>query len=75
MLFLAPPVGVLLDVTLRRDGLLRRWTITSRTGRWDCRLIIPDAMVVSACFTLACVAAAVQSWTQQIDAAKAEGWA
>jgi hypothetical protein len=71
-----PPGAVLLDVTLRRAGLVRRWTI--HTGDlpnyWACRLVSPNAVTVSACFTEAEAWARVQEWGAEIDAAKADGW-
>jgi len=77
MAFFNPPAESLLDVTLRRDGLTRRWIISSdpRERRWDCRLIIQNAVAVSATFSSEGLARAVHAWKQQIRSAKAEGWA
>ena len=77
MPFFNPTGVVLLDVILRRDGLVKRWTINTGDlpDYWSCRLLDANSVTVSACFTEAAVTARVREWEAQIDAARADGWA
>jgi hypothetical protein len=71
-----PPGAVLLDVTLRRDGQVKRWTI--HTGDlpdyWSCRLLTGNAVTVSGCFTKQAVEATVREWEAEIAEARVDGW-
>ena len=66
--FFHPPGLVLLDVTLRRDGQVRRWTINTGDRLTD------NAVTVSGCFSEEEVSAKVREWKAQIFAARADGW-
>ena len=76
MASLNPPEDVLLDVTLHREGLEKRWLVNAgdRLGDWCCRRVIPLAVIVRNHLTNEEVAATVRAWKAQIDAAKADGW-
>ena len=44
-----PPGPVLLDVTLSRDGIFRRWTIHAGElpDYWSCRLLTPTSVTLN----------------------------
>ena len=71
-----PSGAILLDVTLRLNGLVRRWTISTGDlpDYWNCRLVNRNAVTVSACFSEADVTAKVREWKAEIAAALADGW-
>ena len=70
------PPGVLLDVTLRRDGEVRRWTINQPMldEGWTCRRVTTQGVTMSGCTTKEEVMAKVREWQLEIEAAKADGW-
>ena len=72
----SPTGAILLDVTLRREGLVKRWTIHAGDlpDYWSCRFLDTNVVTVSGCFTEAEVTDKVREWKAQVDAAKADGW-
>jgi len=77
MPFYRPPGDVLLDVILRRDGDVRRWTIHEgiSPGEWRCRLVVPHSVMVFACPSKEEALARVAEWQEDITKARADGWA
>ena len=72
-----PPGPGPLDVTLRRDAQVRRWTINTvdRPDYWSYRFVDGNSVTVSGCFSEAEVSTVMREWKAQIFAAKADGWA
>ena len=71
----APRSGAtLLDVTLRRGGEVRRWTITSELDGWSCRVVRPNSVTVCRCGDGDAVVAMERQWSAEIEAARADGW-
>ena len=66
---------MLLDVTLRRDGQTRRWTIHMSSVDWTCIVEAPGHVESSACSTRDLALAKAGEWQQEITAARAAGWA
>ena len=66
---------VLLNVTLRRGDEFRQWSIRQRDSGWDCRVLLPTSLTVSACETLDQALARKHEWEAEIVAARADGWA
>jgi hypothetical protein len=64
----------LLDVTLRRNGLTRRWTITREDNNWSGRYSDHKFLSFTGCPTLASALAKKAEWEAEIEAAKADGW-
>jgi len=65
---------VLMDVTLRRDEDVRRWTLSAQPDGWSCRLVTLTSVMVSSCGPGEAVAAKEREWRAEIEAARAEGW-
>ena len=67
---------VILDVTLRRDEAVRRWTIsTAFPDDWTCQIVRGHSVDVSACATEDQVVDRQREWRAEIAAARADGWA
>ena len=70
-----PPGYVLLDVVLRRNDDVRRWTIHAGIGdEWACRLVEPNSVTVFACCSTDEAVAKMRDWQGEIAAAMSEGW-
>ena len=70
-----PTGAVVLDVTLRRDREVRRWTISTQSpDGWSCRLVAESSVTVSACETNERMLAVHRAWLADIEAARADGW-
>ena len=68
-------VAVLLDVTLRRNGQVKRWTITTAfPDGWACRLTSADNVHASSCSTEDQIVTKQRDWRADINAARADGW-
>jgi len=65
----------LLDVTLRREGKTRRWTIVAAEYGWHCRVEGPGTIALDACPTRGEAEAQVRQWQREINSARADGWA
>jgi hypothetical protein len=65
----------LLDVTLRREGKTRRWSIVAAEYGWHCRVEGPGTIALDACATREEADAQVREWQREIDSARADGWA
>ena len=65
------------DVLLRRNGVIRRWTITERerSPGWSFRYIDDDKVTLGGCDTLALALAQKREWEAEIVASLADGWA
>ena len=69
------PGAVILDVTLRREAMVRRWTITSEPpDGWSCRFVDANSVTVSGCATVDAVTVKTREWRAEIEAARADGW-
>jgi hypothetical protein len=70
-----PPGAVILDVTLRRDGAVRRWTINSEApDGWSCRFVAEHSVTVSGCKSKEQMLATHREWLAEIEAGRADGW-
>jgi hypothetical protein len=75
MPLLTPPGAVILDVTLCRDGAVRRWTINSEaTDGWSCRSVAEHSVTVSGCKSKEEMLAMHREWLAEIEVARADGW-
>ncbi len=64
----------MLDVSLSRKGLTRRWTISAWEKGWSCRYIDRHSVSFSGCDTLALALAKKDVWEAEIIVARADGW-
>ena len=63
-----------MDVALRRNGALRRWTISKWSMGWTCRYSDNGTVTIGGCHTEELMRAKRQEWEAEIAAARADGW-
>ena len=71
---LLPSPTTLLDVILKREGQIRRWTIRMASVGWACTVESAGHVTSSACPTRDLAMAKVGEWQVEIAVAKADGW-
>ena len=64
----------LLDVSLQRDGQIRRWNIRATAHGWACTVESPGHITSDDCPTRQLALAKMREWQREIDAARADGW-
>ena len=64
----------LLDVTLRRDDRVRRWTITPWSMGWTFRFVDSGTVTMSGYPTRELMESKRQEWQAEIAAAREDGW-
>jgi hypothetical protein len=69
-----PTDTVLLDVTLQREGQVRRWTIVAWEHGWRCTLIAPGSITATSCNSHEQALDRKREWEFEIAAARADGW-
>ena len=65
---------VILDVTLKRDGQVKHWTITKWSMGWTCRYAENASVTIGGCHTFELMTAKKREWEAEIAAARADGW-
>ena len=68
------PYAVLLDVTLQRDGNVRRWSIVSSPRGWLCKVEGPGFAKSNVCDTSDLARVVMRAWEAEIAVAQAGGW-
>jgi hypothetical protein len=69
-----PPDSVLLDVTLRREGAVRRWSIICWEHGWRCTVHGPGTITATSCNNHERALAIKREWEAEIEAARLDGW-
>jgi hypothetical protein len=73
---MADELSVVLDVTLERGVELRRWSIRATPLGWECMYIATTAPARShTCLTREAAEVQRARWQEEIDMARAKGWA
>jgi hypothetical protein len=65
---------IILDVTLQRDGEVRRWTISKWSMGWTCKYVEKGTVIVGGCLTFELMQAKKRQWEADIAALRADGW-